>query len=71
MIKVYNYDFGFYHQKLIMNGRKIKDITCDCKHGLNNKDMWKNPDKRPCRHAQSALLHHDLKTKNENIQKIN
>jgi len=64
MIKVHNYNFGEYLQKVVMNGKKIKDLTCTCKYGQVNEDMWKNPQKRPCKHTRSALLHHDLKTKN-------
>ena len=63
MIKVYNFNFGDYFQKIIMEERGIIDTECNCIFAKINKDLWKNPSKRPCRHIQSALLHLDLKFK--------
>lgn len=71
MIKVHNYNFGYYNQKLIMIEKKIKDVECTCKYGLVNKDMWKNPSKRPCKHIKSAILRREIEMHNDNIQKVN
>lgn len=67
MIKVYNFNFGDYFQKIILDERKIIDTECTCAYGVRNKDMWKNPDKRLCKHIFSAILHLDLKIKKYGI----
>ncbi|KKK63721.1 hypothetical protein LCGC14_2991420, partial [marine sediment metagenome] len=54
-----------HKQTIVLEGKKIIDATCNCVYAKNNKDMWKNPDKKLCRHATSALLHLDLKTKKQ------
>lgn len=58
------FNFGDYKQTIVLEVKKIVDVTCMCIYGLTNKDMWKNPNKKPCEHATSALLHWQLKTKN-------
>ena len=63
MIKVHKLNFGDYFQKIIMNKRKIIDTECTCKYAEINKDLWKNPSKRPCKHIRSAILHLDLRIK--------
>ena len=62
MIKVYPYQFGKYNQKLIMNGKKIKDLECNCRWAQCNKNAWKEGNVLCC-HLRSVILHHDLKMK--------
>lgn len=62
MITVETFNFGDYRPKIISDGKKIKDCTCDCKWGKNNQDAWKEG-KTLCKHIQSAMMHLDLKTK--------
>ena len=54
----------FYTVKIITEGKKVNDITCQCEYGKNNKDFWKNPDKRPCKHANAALFLMDIEIRN-------
>lgn len=63
MIDLKQFYFGDYKQKIILDDKKIKDIECNCIYAKNNKDMWKNPNKRPCKHSISAIMHLDLKLK--------
>lgn len=63
MIQVYRFNFGDYTQKIIMDEKKIKDTECNCIYGQINKDMWKNSDKKPCKHIVSALMHLELRIK--------
>ena len=65
MRKANYFYFGEYKQTIVLEGKKIIDATCNCVYAKNNKDMWKNPDKKPCKHSTSALLHLDLKTKKQ------
>ena len=64
------FHFGEYKQTIVLEDKKIIDATCNCVYGVNNQKAWKNA-KTLCKHIQSALTHLDLKTKNDNLQKIN
>ena len=69
MIQVHKSNFGDYFQKIISDGRKIIDTECGCIYAQVNKDLWKNPNKRPCKHIRSAILYLDLKIKKYGINK--
>ncbi len=56
------FNFGDYKQTIVLEGKKIIDVTCSCKWGKNNQNAWKEG-KTICEHAQNAIKHLDLKTK--------
>ena len=62
MIKVHKFNFGDYFQKIIMDGKKIKDVECTCKWGQVHSKAWKNGEKL-CKHIDNAIKHLNLKLK--------
>ena len=68
MIKVWKKNMmgkkNFYQVKIMYDGKKVVDVTCKCDYGKINKDFWKNPSKRPCRHANAALYIMDMEIRN-------
>lgn len=64
MIKVHNYYFGEYHQKLIMDDKKIKGAECTCKWGQTNRKAWKEGN-TICYHLKSAIDKREIEMKHE------
>ena len=62
MIKVYNFNFGDYFQKIIMDEEKIKDTECTCKWGEIHSTAWKKGEK-VCKHTNAAMIHLNLRLK--------
>lgn len=62
MIEVYKFNFGDYFQKIIMNGKKIKDVECNCKWSEIHSKAWKN-NERICKHVENAIIHLNLRLK--------
>ncbi len=63
MRKVHKYNFGDYHQKLVMDGKKLKDVECDCKWSTINKKAYKEGNTL-CHHVKSAILKREMEMKN-------
>ncbi len=62
MIKIYNFYFGDYYQKLFMDGNKIIDAECKCRWGKVHKKAWKNGEK-VCKHLDNSIMHLNLRLK--------
>lgn len=66
MIEVCKFNFGDYFQKIILDGRKIRDTECTCKWGEIHKDAWKEGD-TICKHTQNAIIHLNMRIKKYGI----
>ena len=64
MIEVFKYNFGDYNQKLIIDGKKIIDVECDCKWMKNNPRAWREG-KTLCHHIKSAIERREIDIHNE------
>ena len=62
MIKINNFYFGDYYQKIFTEGNKIVDAECTCRWGKVHKKAWKEGTKI-CKHIESAIQHLNLKLK--------
>ena len=72
MIKGYKFNFGGYFQKIIMDGKKIKDTECTCRWSKVHKKAWKEGEKI-CKHTDDAIIHlnRGLKKYGTNLQEKN
>ena len=62
MIKIHNFYFGDYYQKLFVDGSKIIDAECTCRWGKVHKKAWKNGE-TICEHTKDAIISLNLKLK--------
>ena len=63
-LKVKNYNYGDYYQKLFIDKGKILDASCTCIWAKNNPKAFKNGD-TICRHVICALKEYDLEIWNK------
>ncbi len=71
MIKVWKCNMAgkdkFYQVKIIYDGNKIKDTTCECTWSQIHKKAWKNSEVL-CKHIITALCIMGLEIKNGRIK---
>ena len=62
MIKINNFYFGDYYQKIFTEGNRIVDAECKCRWGKVHKKAWKEGTKI-CKHLDDAIiqLNRDIK----------